>query len=209
MNAAALIAAARRLDAAGFMPSKSGNLSLRDGDGFIVTPSALPYDALTEADLVRVGPNGGVAPGQRRPSSEWRLHAAIYAARPEAMAIVHTHSPRATALSCARRGIPALHYAVQMAGGPIRCADYALFGSQALADATVVALRDRDAALLANHGVVAIGATLAGAEALAREVENLAGQYLDLLAAGLAPVLLTETEMEEVAGRFADYKRPA
>ncbi len=191
------------------MPSKSGNLSVRDGDGFIVTPASLPYAALTETDPVRVSRDGSVAPGQRRPSSEWHLHAAIHAARLDAMAVVHTHSPQATALSCARRGIPAFHYMVQMAGGPIRCAEHATFGTQALAESAVRALEGRRAALLANHGVVAIGATLAAAEALAREVENLATQYLTLLAAGLEPVLLNDAEMAEVAGRFAEYGRPA
>lgn len=203
----ALAAAAKRLDAAGFMPSKSGNLSLRDDDGFLITPAALPYAELTEADLVRVGPDGSIAPGQRRPSSEWRLHAAIYAARPDAMAIVHTHSPKATALSCARADIPPFHYMILMAGGAVRCAAHATFGTEALARNAVRALEGRGAALLANHGAVAIGATLAKAEALAREVENLAGQYLALLAAGLRPVLLTPKELDEAAAQFRDYGR--
>lgn len=206
MDRASLIAAARRLDAAGFMPSKSGNLSLRDGDGFLITPAALPYAETTEADLMRVAPDGS-ATGRHRPSSEWQLHAAIYAARPDAQAVVHTHSPRATALSCARRGIPPFHYMVLMAGGDVRCAAHATFGTAALADNAVAALRDRRAALLANHGVVAIGATLDAALALALEVENLAGQYLDLLAAGLDPVLLTEAELAEARAQFAGYGR--
>ncbi len=206
MTEAALIAAARRLDAAGFMPSKSGNLSLREGTGFVITPSGLPYAETTEADLVRVGPDGAAA-GRHRPSSEWQLHAAIYAARPETGAVVHTHSPRATALSCARRGIPPLHYMVLMAGGDVRCAAHATFGTAALAANAVAALQDRRAALLANHGVVAIGATLAAAVALAFEVENLAGQYLDLLAAGLDPVLLSEADLTEARARFAGYGR--
>jgi L-fuculose-phosphate aldolase len=203
---AALIAAARRLDAAGFMPSKSGNLSIRDGDGFLITPSGLPYAETAPEDLVRVAPDG-TATGRHRPSSEWQLHAAIHAARPDAAAIVHTHSPRATALSCARRGIPPFHYMVLMAGGDVRCAAHATFGTAALAANAVAALRDRRAALLANHGVVAIGATLAAAVALAFEVENLAGQYLDLLAAGLEPVLLDEAELAEARAQFAGYGR--
>ena len=208
MTAAALVAAAQRLDAAGFMPSKSGNLSLRDGDGFVVTPSGLPYAGMTEADLVRVGLDGAAAAGARhRPSSEWRLHAAIYAARPEVQAVVHTHSPRATALACARRGIPAFHYMVLAAGGPVRCAEHATFGTQALADSAVRALDGRRAVLLANHGVVAFGSTLAAAVTLAMEVENLAGQYLDLLAAGLKPVLLKKRELAEAAAQFAGYGR--
>jgi len=208
VSGTAIIAAARRLDAAGFMPAKSGNLSVRDGDGFLITPAALPYALLTDADIVRVGLDGSVAPGQRRPSSEWRLHQAIHVARPDAQAIVHTHSPRGTALSCARRGIPPFHYAILAAGGPdIRCADHATFGTAALAENCVRALQGRRAVLLANHGVVAIGATLDKAEVLAREVENLAGQYLSLLAAGLAPVPLSAQELAEAAAQFADYGR--
>jgi len=208
MTDPAFVAAAQRLDAAGMMPSKSGNISVRHGDGFTITPAALPYARMTEADLVQVAPDGGVVPGAaHRPSSEWRLHAAIYAARPDIGAVVHTHSPRATALSCARRGIPPFHYMVLLAGGPIRCAQHATFGTEALARHCVAALTDRRAVLLANHGVVACGATLAAAVTLAFEVENLAGQYLDLLASGLKPVLLTKRDLAEAAAQFADYGR--
>lgn len=204
--AAALIEAARRLDAAGFMPAKSGNLSVREEGGFLITPAGLPYAETTEADLVRVLPDGR-AEGRHRPSSEWRLHAAIYAARPEAAAVVHTHSPRATALSCARRGIPPFHYMVLLAGGAVRCAEHATFGTEALARNCLAALKGRRAALLANHGVVAIGPGLREAVTLAVEVENLAGQYLDLLAAGLRPVLLGKRALAEAAARFAEYGR--
>ena len=208
MIAEAIVTAARRLDAAGMMPSKSGNISQRHGDGFVITPVALPYAQMTEADLVQVAPDGGVVPGAaHRPSSEWRLHAAIYAARPDIGAVVHTHSPRATALSCARRGIPPFHYMVLLAGGPIRCAQHATFGTEALARHCVAALAGRRAVLLANHGVVACGATLAAAITLAFEVENLAGQYLDLLASGLKPVLLTKRDLAEAAAQFAGYGR--
>ena len=203
-----LIDCARRLDALGFMPGKSGNVSLRTERGFLVTPAALPYAALGPDDLVECLPDGTVATGARRPSSEWRLHAAIYAARADALAIVHTHSPRATALSCARRGLPPFHYMLALAGGPdIRCATYATFGTEALAATAVTALEGRRACLLANHGAVALGQSLASAEALAREVENLSGQYLDLLAAGLSPSLLTPAEMAEVERQFAGYGR--
>lgn len=213
--AAALVAAARSLDAAGFMPQKSGNLSLRSEAGFIITPSGLPYAAMEAEDLVACAPDGTPRPGARhRPSSEWRLHAAILRARPDAMAVVHTHSPRATALSCARLGIPPMHYMVTLAGAGgrlgIPCAMHATFGTEALAQAAVAALgRELRAVLLANHGVVALGATLTGAVALAREVENLAGQYLDLRAAGLDPVLLTEAELAEAAAQLKDYGRAA
>lgn len=209
MSAATLIAAAQALDAAGFMPGKSGNLSLRTARGFLITPSGMAYAGLGPDDLVECAPDGAVL-GGGRPSSEWRLHAAVYVARPEAQAIVHTHSPHATALSCARRAIPAIHYMITLGGGAdIPCAAHATFGTQALADAAVGALAGHRACLLANHGVLAIGATLAGAEGLAREVENLARQYLLLLAAGLPPVMLTPTELAEAAAQLRGYGRPA
>ncbi len=205
-----LIACAQRLDALGFMPSKSGNVSQRIEGGFRITPSGLPYAALTETDLVDVALDGSVLRGIRQPSSEWRLHAEIFAARPEAQAIVHTHSPRATALSCARRGLPAFHYMIALGGGDdIRCSAYATFGTQELAEAAVHALEGRRACLLANHGVVALGSNLAAAEILAREVENLAGEYLDLVAARLEPVLLTPEEMVAVTAQFGGYGRLA
>jgi L-fuculose-phosphate aldolase len=206
----ALIAGARTLDALGFMPGKSGNLSVRTPRGFLITPSALAYAETMPDDLVELDHAGEVLAGARRPSSEWRLHAAIHAARgaEEAAAVVHTHSPFATALSCARQGVPALHYMIALAGGPdIRCSAYATFGTAELADAALAALEGRRAALLANHGVVTIGPSLARAQALALEVENLARQYLALRAAGLPPVLLTAVEMEQVTAGFADYGR--
>ncbi len=212
---AALVEAARALDAAGFMPQKSGNLSLRTGRGFVVTPSGLPYAAMTPEDLVECGPDGAPLGNPRhRPSSEWRLHAAILRARPDAMAVVHTHSPRATALSCARHGIPPVHYMATLAGDGgrqgIPCAEHATFGTEALAGAAVARLGPAlRAVLLANHGVVALGTTLGAAVALAREVENLAGQYLDLRAAGIAPVVLSEAELAEAASRLGEYGRPA
>jgi L-fuculose-phosphate aldolase len=185
---AAVVATAQAMDRAGYCPSKSGNVSARFGSGFLVTPSGLPYAEMQPADIVEVGGAGEVRPGQRKPSSESPFHGAIYRARADVQAIVHTHSPKATALACARRGIPAFHYMIALAGGPdIRCADYATFGTDALAVNAVAALEGRKAVLLANHGVIAVGATLAGAATIAAEVENLAGQYLTLLAAGLQP----------------------
>ncbi len=205
-----LVEAARALDAAGFMPQKSGNLSMREGAGFVITPSGLPYAAMGAGDLVSCALE---VPGPKA-SSEWRLHAAIYRARPDAMAVVHTHSPRATALSCARRGIPPIHYMITLAGAGgrfgIPCAAHATFGTEALAQACVAALgAELRCVLLANHGVVALGASLAGAVALAREAENLAGQYLDLLAARLDPVLLSESELADAAAQLKGYGRPA
>jgi L-fuculose-phosphate aldolase len=201
-----IVAVAQAIDRAGFCPSKSGNVSARLGDGFLVTPSGLPYAQTTPDDLLHLALDGAVLAGGRRPSSEWPFHAAIYKARPDASAVVHTHSPRATALACARRGIPAFHYMIALCGGAdIRCADYATFGTPELADNAVKALADRKAVLLANHGVIALGGSLAGAHQIAAEVENLAGQYLDILAAGLEPAILDAAEMDRVSARFAGY----
>lgn len=205
---AAIIATALRMERAGFAVAKSGNVSCRFDGGMLITPSGLPYRSTRPDDLVDQSLEGDVRAGTREPSSEWPFHAAIYRARPEAQAIVHTHSPLASALSCARRPIPAFHYTVALAGGSdIRCAEYATFGTQELADNAVHALEGRRAVLLANHGVTAFGATLDTAFSLAAEVESLAARYLALLAAGLEPVLLDEDEMKRVAAQFGRYGR--
>lgn len=205
---AALLEAARRLDALGHMPSKSGNLSIRTPRGFLVTPAAIPYADQSPEDLVECAPDGAVLEGRHRPSSEWRLHAALYAARPEAQAVVHTHAPMATALSCARLAIPPFHYMVLLGGGAdIPCAAHATFGTAELAANAVAAIKGRRACLLANHGLLALGPSLPAAETLAREVENLARQYLALRAAGLQPALLTAEELAEAQAQFAGYGR--
>jgi L-fuculose-phosphate aldolase len=204
---AGIIAIAQALDAAGLVPNKSGNVSCRSSDGFLITPAGVPYRELVPADIVEVSPAGSVAAEARRPSSEWRMHAAIYAGRPDATAIVHTHSPKATALACAGRGIPPFHYMIALAGGDIRCMPYATFGTTELAATAVQGLDGRRATLLANHGVIAIGGSLGEAHAVALEVENLAGQYLALLAAGLEPRVLDGAELQRVIEKFTDYGR--
>ena len=204
---AGIIAIAQALDAAGLVPNKSGNVSRRSADGFLITPAGVPYRDLVPADIVAVSPAGSAAAQARRPSSEWRMHAAIYADRPDAIAIVHTHSPQATALACAGRGIPPFHYMIALAGGAIRCMPYATFGTAELAATAVQGLVGRRATLLGNHGVIAIGGSLGEAHAVALEVENLAGQYLALLAAGLEPHVLDDAELQRVIEKFADYGR--
>lgn len=202
-----VIDAALALERAGFAPNKSGNISCRVDGGFVVTPAALPYASLVPKDLVTMSLNGERISGRHRPSSEWAMHAAIYRARADAIAVVHTHSPHATALSATRQGIPPIHYMIAMAGGAIRCAPYATFGTSSLANLAVAALDGRRGALLANHGVVTIGSTVARALAVAVEVENLARQYLLILASGQTPVLLEDAELAVVIEKFADYGR--
>lgn len=202
-----IIATAREMNALGINRGKSGNVSARIDPGFLITPSALPYDETKPGDIVTVD-LGGNATGPRRPSTEWRFHRDIYAARPEVRAIVHTHSPFATALACLDRDIPAFHYMVAVAGGSdIRCAAYSTFGTQALSDHAVAALEGRKACLLSHHGMIALGASLASALALAVEVETLAEMYCHALSLG-EPALLGEEEMSVVVDRFAAYNRP-
>ena len=201
----AVVQTARRMNALGINRGKSGNVSARIDGGFLVTPSALPYDETEAEDIVAVGEQGA-ARGRRRPSSEWRFHRDIYAARSEVAAIVHTHSPFATTLACLDRGIPAFHYMVAVAGGSdIRCAPYATFGTQQLSDFAVQALNGRKACLLSHHGMIAIGESLQATLALAVEVETLAEMYWRALQIG-EPLVLDEREMAEVLARFADYR---
>ncbi len=203
---AEIVAVAQAIDRAGYCPSKSGNVSVRLGNGLLITPSGLPYALTTPNDLIHLSLDGAVLSGKGKPSSEWPFHTEIYKARPDAQAIVHTHSPRATALASTRRGIPAFHYMIALCGGAdIRCADYATFGTPELAANAVQGLEGRKAVLLANHGVIALGGSLAGAHQIVAEVENLAGQYLDILASGLEPVILDAEEMVRVAAKFAGY----
>jgi L-fuculose-phosphate aldolase len=204
---AAIIAVTQALDAAGMVPNKSGNVSCRSDDGFVITPAGTPYRDLLPTDLVELPVLGEPPASGGRPSSEWRMHAAIYASRPEARAVVHTHSPRATALACAGRGIPPFHYMIALAGGAIRCMPYATFGTAELAEAAVRGLDGRRATLLGNHGVITCGSSLREAHAVAVEVENLAGEYLDQLAAGLEPLLLSDAELQRVIDKFTDYGR--
>jgi L-fuculose-phosphate aldolase len=208
-DGAAILAACRAMNASGLNQGTSGNVSVRRGDGMLITPSGVPYDATTPEMMVPVDA-GGAPSGPLVPSSEWRMHLDIYRARPEAGAVVHVHSPYATALSCHRRGIPAFHYMIAAGGGAdLRCADYATFGTQALSDAMLAALEGRRACLLANHGQIAFGPTLEKALWLAGEVETLARQYLLARTLG-EPVRLDEAEIARVLDLFAGYgQQPA
>ena len=200
-----IVRTARAMNALGINRGKSGNVSARVEGGFLVTPSALPYDETAPQDIVFVD-GEGKAIGTRVPSSEWRFHRDIYAERADANAIVHTHAPFATTLACLDRAIPAFHYMVAVAGGDdVRCAPYATFGTQALSDHAVRALDGRRACLLAHHGMIALGAALDAALALAVEVETLAEMYWRTLAIG-EPTLLSADEMTAIVAKFDRYR---
>ena len=207
----AVVETALAMNAHGINRGKSGNVSARwrheAFDGFLVTPTGLAYDRTTQADVVPMTLEGEAA-GRRLPSSEWRFHRDIYRTRSDANAIVHTHAPFATTLACHGRGIPAFHYMVAVAGGAdIRCAQYATFGTQALSDNALAALNGRRACLLAHHGMIAIGASLEKALALAVEVETLAEIYWRTLALG-EPEILSDAEMDVVLEKFSTYGQP-
>ena len=195
---------ARALNASGINQGTSGNVSARIDGGLLITPTSLPYEQMQAADLVALDLQGQpLREGQRRPSSEWRLHADILRQRPEAQAVVHCHSTSATALACHGRGIPAFHYMVAVAGGTdVRCAPYALFGTQAFSDLALEALTGRRAALLAQHGQVTLAASLQQALRLAIEVETLARMYLQALQLG-EPRVLDVAQMAAVQQQFS------
>lgn len=213
----------RKLSELGLNRGTSGNVSVRDGEGLLVTPSGMNVEAMTPHDMVWMDFEGRLknktpenkspdnkthdkkAHIERQPSSEWRFHRDILHARPEVAAVIHAHSMFATTLACLRKDIPPFHYMIAVVGGDsIRCAPYALFGSQALSDAALQALQGRRACLLANHGMIAVGENLDQALAVAVEVEALCEQYWRAVQIG-EPNLLTEQELAEVFARFKGY----
>ena len=199
-----IIDACREMNRLGINQGTSGNISLRQGRGMLITPTSVPYDAMRPEQIVFMKLDGNPEAGQR-PSSEWRFHRDILKARPEVNAVVHAHPPCATILAIMGREIPPLHYMVACAGGDtIRCAPYATFGTEELSRHAVAALEDRSACLLAHHGMIAVGASLAKAMWLAVEVETLARQYHGCLQVGTPP-LLSKTEIENVRTRMAGY----
>jgi L-fuculose-phosphate aldolase len=191
-----IVETCRAMERAGINQGTAGNLSVRHGEGFLITPSSLSYDRMTAEDVVEMGWDGTYA--GRRPSSEWRFHRDILAARGDVEVVLHCHSVHATAVACHHRAIPAFHYMVGIAGGTtIRCARYATFGTQALSDAALEALEGRMACLLGQHGQIALGRTLEGALFMATEVETLARLYVNALVIGEPPVL-PDDEMARV-----------
>lgn len=199
----------QQLASLGLNRGTSGNVSIRventlQPPGFLITPSGMAVENMTPADMVWMDFSGNPT-GTRQPSSEWHFHLDILMNKPEVNAVIHTHSMFATTLSTFRKDIPAFHYMIALAGGDsIRCAPYALFGSQLLSDFAIEALEDRRACLLANHGMIAVGETLEKALSIAQEVETLCEQYLRALQVG-EPYILTKLEMLEVQEKFKTY----
>ena len=199
-----VIDACRAMNALGINQGTSGNISVREGDGLLITPTSMPYDVMKPADIVEMQLDGAVV-GGGRPSSEWRFHLDILQQRPDVNAVVHAHPAYCTTLAIMERGIPAIHYMIAAAGGDtIRCAPYATFGTAELSANAVEALKGRRACLLAHHGMIAVGPSLANAMWLAVEVETLARQYVNCLQLG-DPPLLSSQEIENVMQRMSGY----
>jgi L-fuculose-phosphate aldolase len=208
-----IIETACAMNGLGINVGKSGNVSARlprepltqrMAQSFYITPTGIPYAETQPEHIVAMALDGTFS-GTTLPSSEWRFHRDIYSQRPEVQAIVHTHSSYATSLACLGRDIPAFHYMIAAAGGAdIRCAPYATFGTQELSDFALQALTGRNACLLAQHGVIAVGASLEKALGLAVEVENLSRMYWQALQIG-KPIILSDDEMATVIEKFATY----
>ena len=204
----AVVAAVQRLDALGMNRGSTGNVSARQGQGMLITPTGMGAEGLRPQDLVWVGFDGSVQ-GHWKPSSEWHFHQAAYLARPDLHAVVHTHSTHAAALACLRRPLPAFHYMVAVAGGDsVPLVPYFTFGTEALSRAVALALQNRDACLLANHGLVAAGVSVAQAMKVVQEIESLCEVYLKALAVA-EPALLGADEMALVIDKFRSYGRTA
>ncbi|MCM0609394.1 MAG: class II aldolase/adducin family protein [Ideonella sp. WA131b] len=205
---AELVATVRRLDAHGLNRGSTGNASVRDaaGQGVWITPTGMGAEVEPD-DLVWLSLDGAQVRGRWQPSSEWHFHLAAHRARPGRQAVLHTHSPHATALACLRRPLPPFHYMVAIAGGhEVPLVPYHLFGTEALSQGVGAALAEVDACLLANHGLIAAGSSLAQAEKVLTEIEALCGVYLQAMAVG-EPALLSPADMAEVQERFRDYGR--
>jgi L-fuculose-phosphate aldolase len=201
-----MVKAAMRLVTLNLNRGTSGNIAVRNGVSFLVTPSGVPAEEMSPEGMVGMDFSGATL-GDGKPSSEWRFHRDILAVRPEIGAVIHTHSRYATSLACLNREIPPFHYMIAAAGGDtIRCAPYAIFGGQELSDLALQALENRKACLLGNHGMIALGIDLTDALAVAVEVESLCEQYWTALQLG-EPNILSGSQMHEVLEKFKGYGR--
>ena len=201
-----------KLNSTNLSPLRSGNISLRvkenNEDGYLITPSGKKYETLKPEDIIFMGLNdeAEINDSDNKPSSEWRFHRDIYLSKTDAQAIVHAHSPHATAVSSHGKSIPPFHYMIALAGGEdIKCAEYATFGTKELSENVIKALTDRSACLMSNHGQVAFGKNLEAAFELAQEIENICQQYIIALKIG-EPKILSFEEMKKVLDKAKNYK---
>ena len=207
---------AKKLNDTNLSPLRSGNVSVRTDlsgkEGFFITPSGIKYNDLQEDKIVFLEMDEKkneqkIMDYGLNPSSEWKFHQDIYINKPEAIAIVHAHSPYATAVSAHGKNIPAFHYMVALAGGnDIKCADYATFGTKELSKNIIQALNERKGCLMSNHGQVAFGKNLDQAFELAEEIENICHQYINTIKLG-NPKILSFEEMNKILEKTKNYKK--
>ena len=200
----------KKLNSTNLLSLRSGNVSARAKkkgiNGFLITPSGTKYSSLKPNDIIFVSLKGVYDKKKGKPSSEWRFHQDIYKNKWEAKAIVHAHSPHASAVSTHGKSIPPFHYMIALAGGEdIRCSEYATFGTHELSVNIIKALKDRKACLMSNHGQVAFGENLSKAFELAQEVENICQQYIIALKMG-EPKILSFAEMIKILEKVKNYK---
>lgn len=202
-----IVSACRQMNALGINQGTSGNISVRHDSSMLISPSAVPYEAMRPEDIAAMPLEGeyGAWSGKLAPSSEWRFHLDIMRARPEVNAVVHSHPTFCTTLAITRREIPACHYMIAAFGGAnVRCAPYATYGTKALSEHALKALEGRLACLLANHGMIALGESLPKAMWRAVELETIARQYYHSLLIG-GPVVLSDADIAETAAKFTTY----
>ena len=200
-----LIKASKYLNDKNINRGSSGNLSFRSKNGFVISPSSLPNDKLTEKSCVQMNFDGTYQ-NKFKPSTEWKIHRDIYVKRKDIYAIIHTHPISSTAIACMNINIPAFHYMIAVAGGDnIRCAKYATFGTEQLSKNVLKALENRNTCLMANHGLIVIEKDLKIALKLTEEVENLSMQFLQILKSGKKPVLLSKNEMKKNIKKIKNY----
>ena len=207
---------AKKLNDTNLSPLRSGNVSVRTDlsgkEGFFITPSGVKYNDLQEDKIVFLEMDEKkneqkIIDHELNPSSEWKFHQDIYINKPDAVAIVHAHSPYATAVSAHGKNIPAFHYMVALAGGDdIKCADYATFGTKQLSKNIIQALNERKGCLMSNHGQVAFGKNLDQAFELAEEIENICHQYINTIKLG-NPKILSFEEMNKILEKTKNYKK--
>ena len=207
IEAEQVIKYAKMLNVKNLSALRSGNISVRYKNGFLITPSGIKYSQLKSEDVVFVSLDGKFDNSKQNPSSEWRFHKDIYVKKKEANAVVHAHSTHATAVSAHGKSIPAFHYMVALAGGDdIKCAEYATFGTEELSKNILEALDKRKACLMSNHGQVVFDTNLEKAFELAEEIENICHQYINTLKIGI-PKILSNNEMKKVLEKVKDYKK--
>ena len=198
---------ANKLNTENLSALRSGNISVRYKNGFLITPSGVKYSQLETEDVVFVSLDGKFESLKQKPSSEWRIHKDIYVNKKEANAVVHAHSTHATAVSAHGKSIPAFHYMVALAGGDdIKCAEYATFGTEELSKNILEALNKRKACLMSNHGQVVFDTNLEKAFELAEEIENICQQYINALKIG-QPKILSDDEMIKILEQIKNYKK--